>query len=255
MSKDDLGDRIKGYESVYDFRFTNRLPIVVRIDGKAFHSWTKKSKCQKPFDLDLIKLMQNTTKFLCENISGCVCGYCQSDEISLLLINTQTNQTQPWFDNRLQKIVSVVSSLATCYFNENNNLQVKIPAFFDSRAFVVPEKDILNYFIWRQRDAIRNSISTVSHSFFSPKELHKKNSVQQLEMCKSIYVNWEDFPNNCKKGSLVYKVMSDKPLINKKTHEVSYRKYFIIDENISLFEYNKDCIINKLLIENNINIF
>src|SRR5574344_2103477 len=110
--EDTLGDRIKQYEITFDYRFTNKLPIIIRLDGKAFHTWVKKSQCDKPFDFNLINLMQNTTKYLCENISGAIVGYCQSDEISIVVLNNQTNNTEPWFDNRIQKITSISASLA-----------------------------------------------------------------------------------------------------------------------------------------------
>ena len=231
---DALGDRFKSYENTFDFRLPNRIPVVVRIDGKAFHSWTKKSKCVKPFDDRLVNLMANTTKYLCENISGCVCGYCQSDEISLLLINSQTNQTQPWFDN------SDISN---------------IPAFFDSRTFVVPEKDVINYFIWRQTDASRNSISMLAQSLYSHKELHKKNSDEKQEMCFQKGFNWNDLKTSYKRGSLIYKKTSDIPLVNKITGEITYRDKFVIDTETEIFKHDKSCIINNILIKNNIVIF
>ena len=253
--QDSLGDRIKRYEECSNYKFTNRVPIIIRIDGKAFHSWTKKTKCVKPFDSNLINLMSNTTKYLCENISGCICGYCQSDEISLCLINSQNNETQPWFDNRIQKMVSVSASLATYYFNSNNMFEHKCPALFDSRAFVVPEKDIINYFIWRQRDASRNSISMLAQSMYSNKNLLKKTSDEKIQMCKDKGVDWNNLPNHFKYGSFVYRNQSNEPLVNKITGEISYRKHFIIDQNINVFEYKPECIINTILIENNIKLF
>ena len=245
--KDSLGDRIKQYEECFNYKFTNRLPVIIRIDGKAFHTWTKKTKCIKPFDEKLINLMSNTTKYLCENISGCVLGYCQSDEISLCLINSQTNQTQSWFDNRIQKIVSVSSSLATYYFNTNNPFDNKIPALFDSRAFILPENEVVNYFIWRQRDATRNSISSLAQSLYSHKELMNKTSDEKQELCFQKGHNWNDLPVSNKRGVLVYKKLNETPLINKITGEKTFRKYFYIDNNIETFKYDSECIINKIL--------
>lgn len=253
--EDTLGDRIKRYEDCYNYKFINRLPIIIRIDGRAFHTWTKKSKCVKPFDKEMVDLMANTTKFLCDNISGCVFGYCQSDEISLCLINSQTNETQPWFDNRIQKIISVSSSLATYYFNQNNTKDNKYPAFFDSRAFVIPESDIINYFIWRQRDAIRNSISMLSQSLYSHKFLNGKDSDEKIKLCKQKNNDWNDLPNCFKNGVSVYKVESTEPLINKITGEQTFRKHFVIDFDVSEFKYEQSCIINKILLENNVQVF
>lgn len=250
---DSLGDRIKNYEEVFNQKLPNRIPVIIRIDGKAFHTWTKKSKCVKPFDDNLVNLMGETTKFLCENISGCICGYCQSDEISLLLMNNQTNQTQPWFDNRIQKIISVSSSLATYYFNANNPFQNKYPAYFDSRVFVLPESDIINYFIWRQRDATKNSISSLAHSLYSTKELLNKNSDEKQELCFQKGYNWNDLPISYKRGILVYKKKSNTPLINKKTGEITYRNHFFIDKEMEILKYDDECILTKILKGDNIN--
>ena len=118
MSKDTIGDRMKeSYENRYRFYFPNRLPIIIRIDGKAFHTYTRGLK--RPFDKIFMTAMQNTTLDLVKNIGGCKLGYVQSDEISLLLTNDDTLQTQPWFDNNIQKIVSISASMATLYFNKH----------------------------------------------------------------------------------------------------------------------------------------
>ena len=254
MKKDNLGDRIKRYQQVFDYSFTDKTPIIIRLDGKSFHSWTKKSKCEKPFDNDFSELMANTTKFLCQNVPGCVFGYTQSDQISLCIIYYQNNESQPWFDNRIQKIVSVVSSLATCFFNSNNHMQNIIPAIFDCRAFTIPQKQVINYFIWRQRDAIRNSISMLSHAFFSNKQLNKKNSAQQLQMLKQIYINWQDYPSRFKKGVAVLKTDE----IGNQNYIIripNARKKFTIVDDLELFTYSPNCLIGRVLLQNEINVF
>ena len=113
---DKFGDRMKMYESVPKTNLMKRTPVIIRLDGKAFHTFTR--GFVKPFDEILIKTMQETTKYVCENIQGCVLGYTQSDEISLVLVDYQRFETSAWFDNRLEKICSVGASMASRFFNK-----------------------------------------------------------------------------------------------------------------------------------------
>lgn len=225
----ELGDRMKKYERCYDVKLTSRIPVIIRLDGRAFHSWTKKVKCKKPFDDRMIILMSDTTKYLCENISGCIFGYTQSDEISLLLVSDQNNDTEAWFDNKLQKIVSISASMATYCFNQDSPFDKKYPAFFDSRAFVIPQLEVKNYFVWRQRDAIKNSISAFAESFFSNKELKGKNSIQRKEMCLERGADWNALWNPIKMGFAIYKKEDE-------TNGETKRKRFFKDDSISHFQ-------------------
>lgn len=112
---DSLGDRMKGYEGVSRNFLTRRVPAIIRLDGKAFHTFTK--GMEKPFDPVLTQAMQETMKYLCENIQGCVLGYTQSDEITLVLTDYATIQTDAWFGYNIQKMCSVSASMATMAFN------------------------------------------------------------------------------------------------------------------------------------------
>lgn len=152
-SADSLGDRMKGYEHTYRQTLPKRLPVVIRLDGKAFHTYTK--GMQRPFDERLSNVMWETTKYLCESIQGCKIGYTQSDEISLLLTNYEKVTTDSWFDNSLQKMASVAASMATAKFNEEIKkvFPEKGLALFDARVFVVPHDEVNNCFYWRQQDA------------------------------------------------------------------------------------------------------
>ena len=186
MKQDSLGDRMKAnYENISKTKLVRRMPVIIRIDGKAFHTYTR--KFEKPFDVNMIQAMQMTMKSLCENIQGCVFGYTQSDEISLLLIDYQNLESAAWFDYKVQKICSVAASMATVYFNQE--IQKLLPeldkwAMFDARCFNVPREEVTNYFYWRQLDAMRNSVEAVGHAYFSQKQLHKKSCAQILEMLK-----------------------------------------------------------------------
>ena len=256
MKKDNLGDRMKCYENVTRNYLVRRTPVIIRLDGKAFHSFT--GGFEKPFDSVLMKSMQDTMRFLCKNIQGCMMGYCQSDEISLLLVDYQTIDTSAWFDNNILKLVSVSSSMATMIFNkvfmENNissffkkeddkrykeiykNHLGKVGiAMFDSRAFNIPKGEVCNYFIWRQNDATRNSIQMVGQSKFSHKELQCKNCNQIQEMLFQKYgINWgEDYSTPEKRGSCCLKKDGK----------------WIIDKDIPIFTQDRDYIDRFVFLE------
>lgn len=227
MGKDALSVRMKEF---YEMRTRTYLPrrtyTIIRIDGKAFHTYTRGLK--KPFDLGLIEDMDETAKYLCKNIQGAKMAFVQSDEISIVLTDFDTLQTDAWFDGEVQKIVSISASMATSKFNQlrtKRYLKTKLEdgiekitdmfidkfldfklAEFDSRVFIIPFKDeVLNYLIWRQHDTVRNSISSVAQSMFSPKELHGKNQSDMQEMCFQKGTNWNDFDDKLKRGRLIIK--------------------------------------------------
>ncbi len=224
MKRDDLGNRMKTfYEEIPKTKLMRRTPVVIRIDGKAFHTFTRGFK--RPFDDILIKTMQETAKYLCENIQGCQLAYVQSDEISLLLIDYQRFETSAWFDYEMQKMCSISASMATMAFNKIfrdtvGELHIKGAlekeyscilykaaqkgAMFDSRVFNIPREEATNYFYWRQLDASRNSIQMVGQANFSHKELQHKscNDIQDMLMTQK-GINWNDFPAYQKRGSCV----------------------------------------------------
>jgi tRNA(His) 5'-end guanylyltransferase len=181
--KDSLGNRMKSYENIPRIHLTPRTPLIIRLDGCHFHTYTR--GLDKPFDPTMHKAMTEAAKTLIKNISGAKVAYIQSDEISILINDYETFSTQAWFDKSLQKIVSVSASIATAAFNhamlQLNKAHKKI-ATFDSRAFVLPKEEVNNYFVWRQKDAIRNGISSLAQKHFSHKELHKKNQAEMVQM-------------------------------------------------------------------------
>ena len=238
-----LGDRMKDYESCFDYKFIRSLPMIVRLDGRAFHSWTRKTGCSKPFDQQMIKLMADTTRFLCENCSGCVLGYTQSDEISLLFLDDNSGSTTAWFDKRVQKLVSLTASMASCYFNTHNPYPVKYPAFFDSRAFVIPKEDIQGYFIWRQNDATKNSLSMLAQSLCSYRDLIGKKREQLMDICWQKGHNWNNLSVQEKRGTAVYKTE-----VKKNTaHGEVVRKKFIVDENTPIFSADDCTLFERIL--------
>ena len=245
---DELGKRMKTYyEQIPKSKLMRRTPVIIGIDGKAFHTFTK--GMNRPFDDILIKTMQETTKYLCENIQGCVLGYTQSDEISLVLIDYHKLTTNAWFDYEVQKMCSVAASMATMAFNRffNNIVESEYKvrkelcknntgnsekanamfdvylkkincAMFDARCFNIPKEEVANYIYWRQLDATRNSIQMVGQANFSHKELHNKscNMIQDMLMTQK-EINWNGLPIYKKRGTCVTKhnrvtgIMTDNP--------------------------------------------
>lgn len=208
--KDNLGDRMKTY---YENRTQTYLPrrtyTIIRLDGKSFHTYTR--DLEKPFDAEFIEDMHFTAKYLCKNIQGCKLGYVQSDEISLLLTDFDNLGTDAWFDGNIQKITSVSAAMTSAVFNARRQVdefgKSRQLAYFDSRVFTIPTKvEVENYFIWRQKDAIRNSISTLAQSLYSSKQLHGKSTSERLEMMKEEKgVDWESYPWWIKRGQMVVK--------------------------------------------------
>ena len=269
-NKDSLGDRTKGYENISRIYLTRRTPIVIRIDGKAFHTFTR--GFARPFDDVLVKSMQNTAKYLCENIMGCKLAYTQSDEISLLLVDYEKIETQAWFDNNLQKMVSVTASMATMAFNrffrEEIDKDPTIPsvrynwytaainkgAMFDARAFILPKEEVNNYFIFRQQDATRNSIQMVAQSNFSQKELQGKNcNVLQDMLHEQKGINWNDYPTVYKRGSCIIKVY-DVIIQYDEAGSIcgcTEKTKWIVDKKIPIFTQDRDYINKYVMLEEN----
>ena len=226
MVAEKLGDRMKDfYENRSKTYLIRRTPVIIRIDGCHFHTFTKDLK--KPYDDIFIKVMQLTCKDLCEHIQGCKIGYVESDEISLLITDYDTLQTDCWFSYSVQKICSVSASMAALYFNKNwtkmcNEYQFKSEAdkdyyqkirrkeelggYFDARAFNLPESEVVNYFIWRQNDATRNSIQGLAQAHFSQKQLQNLNNSQlQDKLMLEKGINWNDCKTVEKRGTCVKK--------------------------------------------------
>ena len=231
--KDLINDRMKQYENSYCIRLPRRMPIIVRCDMRAAHTYTR--HFDRPFDSFFHSCMVEAAKALCGEISGTKLAYTQSDEISLLITNSDSLVTQPWFDNKLQKIVSVAAAIASVNFHAavHNLLNIhlsdeieSLPQYkemyhrycdklnsvvFDARAFVIPEDEIVNYFIARQLDASRNSIQMMVHAYFPHKECQNKSSSDLQEL---IYqekgINWNNYEPWQKHGSCIRRVAVDK---------------------------------------------
>lgn len=214
---DDLGNRMKCYEKVSQTKLMKRTPVAIRIDGKAFHTFTR--GMEKPFDKVLVESMQETMKYLCENIQGCVFGYTQSDEITLILTDYATFETSAWFDYEVQKICSIAASMATMKFNQifrnkTSNSEYFLErysksdgAMFDARCFNISKEEVCNLVYWRQLDAIRNSIQSIGQAHFSHKELQNKTCEMIKEMLRARegVKPWEEYPIYLQRGTACYK--------------------------------------------------
>lgn len=253
---DELGKRMKAYENETNQKLVKKLPVIIRVDGKAFHTFSR--KLEKPFDDVLIDAMHYTTKYLCKNIGGCVLGYCQSDEISLLLQDYKNEETQPWFDYRLNKLCSVAASMATFAFNRAfENITTDIydhelthgnigddrikaladccerGALFDARAFILPFDEVTNYFYWREADAMRNSVEMVGHANFSAKQLHKVNTDGIKKMLIEKGIDYDKIPVYKQRG--VCCVKTKIPSFTPDNHPVM-RTTWVLDIDIPIFK-------------------
>lgn len=291
MFKEPLGDRMRRYENVTRNYLVRRVPVIIRLDGKSFHTFT--SGLKKPFDPILVSAMQNTMKLLCENIQGCVLGYTQSDEITLVVTDYATFDTMPWLNYSIRKMVSISASMTTLYFNrafrsearkysldfhtsnrvddyaERDYIErvesITNSALFDSRAFNIPrEEEVCNNLIWRQKDAIRNSIQMVGRAHFSHTELDRKSCDNIKSMLLEKHgIDWDNIPIHLQRGSCCIRVEIEKEytpdvyqmlLEKRKEGEPEPLKTYkssgwIIDTNIPLFTEDRDYVNKRLCVE------
>lgn len=241
-----LGDRMKQYENVWKQKLPRRTPFVIRIDGKAFHTYTK--VFDDIFSQKLHSAMCITARYLCKNIQGCRLAYTQSDEISLLLTDYERFNTEAWFDKEIQKIVSVSASYATAKFNDvMRDYDIDYLAQFDSRVFSLSKDEVCNYFIWRQQDAVRNSVRMLGRKYFSHSKLqNKSNSEVQDILMEEHNINWNDLATWKKRGSCVRKV--NQLTKDFTTGEEKYVKEFQLDNNIPIFTRDREYINDRVYI-------
>jgi tRNA(His) 5'-end guanylyltransferase len=225
---DSLGDRMKEYEYATRYFLPRRNYTIIRVDGKAFHTYTK--GLERPFDYQLIDAMNQTAKYLFSNMMGAKLAFIQSDEISLLLTDWETVKTESWFMNNLQKMCSVSASMATGKFNSLRNTEKF--AMFDSRVFqIAKQSEVINYFLWRQQDTIRNSIQSVAQSLFSHKELLGKNCSQLKEMIATKGTPWENYDPMLKFGRIVCKSLDFERIdLNREVATIKSAPLFSVDD-------------------------
>lgn len=235
MSQDSLGDRMKWFEQRYAHVVMPKIPVLARIDGRSFHSFTR--GLERPYDTRLSDLMVDTTKFLVRETNAC-CGYTQSDEISLVWLTKNPNE-EAFFGGKLTKLVSVVGSLATAYFNRHLSTALPQKAnempVFDNRVWQVPTiEEAANYFVWREQDAVRNSIQMAARSMYSHTECHKKNSSELQEMLFQKGVNWNDYPVFFKRGTYVRRRTLERPFTTEELENLPSKHHARLNPEMSI---------------------
>ena len=275
---DDLGIRMKEYEKRNQYYLQKRTPVAIRVDMRAGHTFTRGFK--RPFDYIFMKSMQETAKYMCENMENAKFAYVQSDEITIILTDYDTLETDCWFNYRTDKLCSISASMATMAFNKyfeenvtNEVLEYKmVPhcveiqqeikeyhntliaaldkgAMFDARCFNIPKEEVTNLIYWRQLDASRNSIQMVGQANFSHNELQNKscNDIQDMLMLQK-NINWNDFPTYQKRGSCVVK-SDEKETITEDNigTKMTIRSKWIIDKEMPILKGKDRAYIDKLV--------
>ena len=279
---DDLGTRMKEYEKRNQYYLQKRTPVAIRVDGRSFHTFTKGFK--RPFDDILMKSMQETAKYMCENMGNAKLAYVQSDEITIILVDYDTLETDCWFNYRTDKLCSISASMATMAFNRvfvknvdewgrltfpnwdegGTNEEVDVDllklndayqraigkgAMFDARCFNIPKEEVTNLIYWRQLDATRNSIQMVGQANFSHKELQNKscNMIQDM-LHEQKGINWNDFPVDCKRGAAVIKKKIGTNIAAAcGIAGATYENQWVIDRNMPMLKSEDRAYIDDLI--------
>lgn len=231
---DSFGDRFKRYESATQTTLMARSNMLLRVDGRSFHTYTR--SCKRPFDDHLMYAMDQTAIELCQEVQGAKLGYVQSDEITVWATGYDSVGTDTWFGGNVQKTVSIAASVATATFNRERLIwdcespkgtrpkgwpegiqgvaplippsQSRLPlAHFDARVFLVPDLfEVANAFKWRADDCSRNSIQMLARSLYSHHELEGKSTAQLHDLMHAKGVNWNDLEPRYKRGRLIKRV-------------------------------------------------
>ena len=235
-NKESLGDRMKAYEMVHtQTSLVPGIPVYVRIDGRAFHTFTR--GLQKPFDPDFAWTMKEVTKHLHDKTNAFI-SYVQSDEISLCYLEPSKMP----FETRLFKLESVLAGMASaafCVYGSKTKLKDRIEKMiphFDCRVCQMPLKEIPNMLLFRERDCLKNAITLVALEHFSNKQIHKKNSDEKIEMLlKEAGVDFaKDIDEDFRVGSWFRRVVFQKELDAETLAKIP-EKQRVLDENGKMF--------------------
>lgn len=243
IMNDKLGDRMKTYEAMTEFRLMPMIPTMARVDGRSFHTFTR--GMGRPYDIKMAEAMINTAKYLAKETNACM-AYTQSDEITLTWL-TSDSKSQIWFDGRHSKMVSQIAALATLAFYRECVMLMperanKLPSF-DSRVWQVPTKtEAANVFLWREWDATKNSITMAASSVYSHKELHGKNGNQKQEMLWQRGINWNDYPSFFKRGSFIQKRINEIPFTQEEISDLPPKHAARSNPSLLVKRSHWDCV-------------
>jgi len=255
MASFSLKDRISSYEDAYNYSIIQKLPIVVKLNGRSFSKLT--SLLNKPFDIQFLNVMQDVCIKVAMDAEGCVFAYSFNDEIILILKNDQSIRTMPWYDNNIQKIASVTSSLASIQFfssAQKYNLNILGAPVFTSQVFAVPNiTEAVNVLIAKQQQSIQSCISFACF-YETIKEyddislarstLTQKTIDEKIELLQDLNVDYNSLNPEFKKGFACYKV--------PKVFDNEIKKKWIINNDIPTFSNNHEFITNILSIGNDL---
>ena len=240
-----LHERMQTYERSDRHYLTRRVPVIIRVDGRAFHTLTK--HMDKPFDRTFMEVMVMSAEEVMREATGGVLAYIQSDEASFLLLDTAKVDTMPWFDYRQDKLVSLSASIMTMRFNEL--LRIASPngisyprAEFDARAFNIPMSDVANYFLHRARDWHRNSVQMLARAHFSHQQLYKKDRDTMIAMLANKQIYWNDLTPREARGTFLYRefVPADVP-------ELVMVRRLVRDESVSAVYNDIECTLEQAM--------
>lgn len=200
--KDDLGDKIKSqFEDALRVYLPRRTHLVIRIDGRRFHTFTR--KLERPYDRRLADALDSAALALAGEMSGCRLGFGQSDEYSFLLTDFASEHEKMWFDGNVQKIVSVAASIFTAHF-ARAFADASSVAVFDARVMVIPRRvDVEQYFIWRQLDATANSLNMLAAAHYSHEELLGRSTAEKHDLLHAKGINWSHAEASFKRGRVI----------------------------------------------------
>lgn len=275
MDTSCLANRMKEYEKRNQYYLQKRTPVAIRVDGRSFHTFTK--GFQRPFDKILMTTMQETAKYMCENIQGAKFAYVQSDEITIILVDYDTLETECWFNYRTDKVCSIAASMATMAFNKFFTKNVNYfemthehddtineycttlvnaaekGAMFDARCFNIPKEEVANLIYWRQLDATRNSIQMVAQANFPHKELQGRTcNMLQDKLFLEKGINWNSYPVDCKRGAACIRKVVEVPCDND---GIALRSHWIIDNNMPIIKgEGRNYVNNAILYFDEINV-
>lgn len=247
MSITEIDIRMKEqYEDRYRYMLVRRTYTIIRVDGRAFHTWTR--GLERPYSKILMNVMDEVALALCEEMAGSQLSYVQSDEISVLMTDFSKIDTHAWFDNNLQKLCSISASIATAKFNSFFKADRK-RAHFDSRVFQIPDPvEVENYFVARQKDAVRNSVSMLAQSHYSAKQLHGVPIEKMHNMLVDVEDNWNNHPPRYKQGAAIAKVMQPAYMKETKvgTVEIPPHDEWAVIEDTPIFTKDREWLSSRV---------